>query len=83
MGPVEVPREAYYGAQTVRSSCMNFAIGEDRLPRPMIRAYGVLKLCAARVNLKKGLLEGSRARHIEGAAMEVLRPRQRAGGLLR
>ena len=71
MGAVEVPAWAYYGSQTVRSSSMNFAIGEDRLPRPMIKAYGTLKKCAARVNLRKGLLKEEQARHIEGAANEV------------
>ena len=42
MGEVEVPADKYYGAQTARS-LMNFKIGQDRFPREMIRALGILK----------------------------------------
>lgn len=42
MGEVEVPSEALWGAQTQRS-LQNFKIGSERLPRPMIRAMGLVK----------------------------------------
>lgn len=42
MGEVEVPSEAMWGAQTQRS-LQNFKIGQERLPRPMIRAMGLVK----------------------------------------
>ena len=46
MGEVEVPSEALWGAQTQRS-LQNFKIGSERLPRPMIRAMGLVKKAAA------------------------------------
>ena len=51
-GPLEVPADRYWGAQTQRS-LMNFKIGgeRERMPIPVIRAFGVLKKCAAKVNL--------------------------------
>src|SRR5437879_5004248 len=53
MGPVEVPGDRYYGAQTARS-LVHFAIGEDRMPLPLIRAFGVLKKAAALANRDLG-----------------------------
>ena len=46
LGPVEVPADRYYGAQTQRSFD-NFKIGGQRFPREFIRAYGILKKAAA------------------------------------
>ena len=46
MGEIEVPADRYFGAQTARS-LVNFDIGEDRMPRSVIRAFGVLKQAAA------------------------------------
>lgn len=57
MGEVEVPNEKYYGAQTVRS-VMNFPIGDpakERMPKPVIQAFGVMKKAAATVNKEFGL----------------------------
>ena len=51
MGEVEVPSEAMWGAQTQRS-LQNFKIGQERLPRPMIRAMGLVKKAAAMTNAK-------------------------------
>ena len=48
MGEIEVPADRYYGAQTARS-LLNFRIGDDRFPREMIRALGILKKAAAEV----------------------------------
>jgi fumarate hydratase class II len=54
MGPIDVPADRYYGAQTARS-LIHFAIGEDRMPRSIIRAFGILKKAAALVNKDLGL----------------------------
>jgi fumarate hydratase, class II len=56
MGPVEVPAEALWGAQTQRSK-QNFRIGGQRFSREMIRALGVVKKAAARANVELGELE--------------------------
>ena len=56
MGPVEVPSEALYGAQTQRSR-ENFKIGGHTFPRAMIRAYGIIKKSAARTNIALGELD--------------------------
>ena len=55
-GPIDVPAEKYYGAQTARS-LMNFKIGgpSERMPIPLIRAFGHLKQACAIVNMKYGL----------------------------
>lgn len=65
-----VPDFAYWGAQTARS--LNFFnIGRDRMPPSLIRAYGVLKECAAEANLELGKLEKEKAEAIIQAAQEV------------
>ena len=46
MGEVEVPSDRYWGAQTARSLA-NFRIGDERMPRELIRALGILKKAAA------------------------------------
>jgi len=70
MGPVEVPVDAYYGASTQRA-VLNFPISNLRLPRAFIRALGLIKMAAARVNAELGLLEPRLAEAIEAAAREV------------
>jgi len=42
MGPIEVPADKYYGAQTMRSR-MNFRIGKEKMPIEIVHAFGVLK----------------------------------------
>ncbi|KAF9424190.1 hypothetical protein HW555_000583 [Spodoptera exigua] len=56
LGELEVPDDRLYGAQTVRS-VMNFPIGgkEERMPYPVIVAFGILKKAAAKVNIEYGL----------------------------
>ena len=49
MGPIEVPADRYWGAQTQRS-LEHFAIGDDRFPRALIRALGLVKKAAALTN---------------------------------
>jgi len=55
MGEMEVPVEAYYGAQTERAR-RNFQISPLRFPRSFIRALGLIKKAAAQVNMDLGLL---------------------------
>jgi len=71
MGAIEVPANSYYGAQTARSM-QNFCIGGDRFPRELIRALGILKQAAARVNAELGVLPGDKADLIVRAADEVI-----------
>src|SRR6202045_5241570 len=70
-GPIEVPADRYWGAQTERSR-RNFRIGHDRMPMPIIRALGIVKLAAAETNRELGLLDQRRARAIARAAREVI-----------
>jgi fumarate hydratase, class II len=70
MGEIEVPAEAYYGASTQRAA-LNFPISSLRLGRPFIRALGLIKFAAARVNAELGLLEPRIAEAIQDAAREV------------
>jgi fumarate hydratase class II len=70
-GPIEVPADRYWGAQTERSR-RNFRIGEERMPIALIHALGVIKRAAAEVNRQLGLLDARRARAIARAAQEVI-----------
>src|SRR3978361_1363683 len=70
-GPIEVAADRYWGAQTERSR-QNFRIGHDRMPVPIIRALGIVKLAAAEANRELGLLDQRRARAIARAAREVI-----------
>jgi len=70
LGEVEVPAKAYWGAQTQRA-IENFPISGLRFPRPFIRALGLVKLCAAKVNKDLGLLDERLAGAIMQAAREV------------
>lgn len=74
MGELQVPEERLWGAQTQRS-LGNFKIGGDRFPREMIRALGILKKSAARVNGDLGLLAQDKAEAIMKAADEVIEGR--------
>jgi fumarate hydratase class II len=71
MGAIEVPAEHYWGAQTERS-LLHFAIGNDVMPRSVIRAIGILKKAAAEVNLALGKLPRDKADLIVRAADEVI-----------
>jgi len=71
MGQIEVPADMYWGAQTQRS-LIHFAIGDDRMPREMIRALGILKKAAAIVNHDLGKLPNDKLKLIEQAADEVI-----------
>jgi fumarate hydratase class II len=71
MGPVNVPKEVYYGAQTQRA-IDNFPISGWRFERELIYALGLIKYGAARVNSELNLLEGRMARAIQKASDEVM-----------
>ena len=60
MGEIEVAADKYWGAQTERS-LLHFNIGDDKMPREMIRALGILKKAAALVNEELGKLPRGQA----------------------
>jgi fumarate hydratase, class II len=70
-GPIEVALDRYWGAQTQRS-IENFRIGNERMPRPLIRALGLIKRAAAEVNRDLKLLDAGRAAAIARASQEVV-----------
>lgn len=71
MGDVEVPEQALWGAQTQRS-LQNFKIGQEHLPRIMIRGMGLVKKAAALTNASLNQIPSELAEHIVGAAEEVI-----------
>ena len=71
MGEIEVPEDKYWGAQTQRS-LLHFNIGDDKMPREMIRAFGILKKAAALVNAELGKLPADKLKLIEAACDEVI-----------
>jgi len=71
MGEVAVPSEALWGAQTQRS-LQNFKIGQERLPRTMIRAMGLVKKAAALTNAELGQITQDISGYIVEAADEVI-----------
>ena len=70
-GELEVPVDKYYGAQSARS-LLNFPIGIETMPKPLIRALGIVKYCAAEVNMTSGALDSELASSIMRAAEEVM-----------
>jgi fumarate hydratase class II len=71
MGTIEVPADRYWGAQTQRS-LQHFAIGNDVMPREIIRAFGIVKKASAMVNLELGKLPREKAEAIVRTADEVI-----------
>lgn len=71
MGPIDVPIEAYWGAQTQRS-LHHFAIGDDTMPKELIHSFGLLKKAAAITNFELGLLPEDKMKLIVAAADEVI-----------
>jgi len=69
-GALAVPADKYYGAQSARS-LINFPIGEETMPAPMIRALGIVKMSAARANLEQGSIPSRIGKAVEKAAREV------------
>jgi len=70
-GTLDVPGEMYFGAQTARS-LINFPIGGETMPLPLIHALGVIKQAAARINKAQGQLDARIADAIDRAAGEVI-----------
>lgn len=70
-GPLEVPADRYWGAQTQRS-LQNFKIGTETMPTPLVRALGILKRSAATVNMRLGVLDAKIGDAICSAADEVI-----------
>jgi fumarate hydratase class II len=70
-GPIEVPADAYWGAQAQRS-LGNFKIGEEKMPQPLVRALGIVKRAAAEANKELGKLSLDIADAIIAAAQEVI-----------
>ncbi len=71
MGEIEVPKDAYWAAQTQRS-IQNFRIGEEKMPDEIIRAFAILKKAVALVNKDLGKLDAKKAEAIAQAADDVL-----------
>jgi fumarate hydratase class II len=69
-GPVEIPADRYWGAQTQRALGV-FEIGEERFPASLIHAFGLQKMAAARANLRCGALDAAQAAPIVEAAAEL------------
>ncbi|GLK63974.1 class II fumarate hydratase [Paracoccus kondratievae] len=70
-GPLEVPADKYWGAQTQRS-ILNFPIGWEKQPVPIIRALGIIKQAAAEVNMAMGKLDPAIGKAMVQAASEVV-----------
>ena len=71
MGNIEVPTDSYWGAQTQRS-LHYFAIGQDTMPIPLIKAFGILKQAAAMTNHSLGALTDDQLALIKQATDEVI-----------
>lgn len=71
LGTVQVPADKYWAAQTQRS-VQNFKIGGQQIPLEVIRAFAVLKKCAAQTNVELGVLTKTKARLIERVCDEIL-----------
>ena len=70
-GPIEVPADRFWGAQTQRS-LQNFKIGGERMPVPLVHALGLAKQAAALVNKDLGQLDGKVADAVAAAAADVV-----------
>ncbi len=70
-GPIEVPSDRYWGAQSQRS-IGNFKIGWEKQPQPVVRALGVVKRAAAEANMELGRLDPKIGAAIVQAAQEVI-----------
>jgi len=71
LGTIHVPMDKFWGAQTQRA-LENFKIGDERLPRPLIRALGIVKCCAALTNIAMHTLDARIGTAIVEAAQDVI-----------
>lgn len=72
LGEIKVPTDKYWAAQTQRSK-ENFPIGEEKMPREIIRAFAIVKKSSAITNSELGLLEEKKAEAIAYAADQILK----------
>jgi len=70
-GPIDVEADKYWGAQAQRS-LGNFKIGEEKMPKPLVRALGIVKRAAAEANMELGKLDKTIGDAIVAAAQEVI-----------
>ncbi|MGD1953798.1 MAG: class II fumarate hydratase [Sphingomonadales bacterium] len=70
-GPIDVPANKYWGAQTQRS-IQNFPIGTETMPVPIIRALGIVKQAAAKANMQLGNMDKKTGKAIVTAAQDVI-----------
>lgn len=70
-GPIDVPADKYWGAQSQRS-LGNFKIGWEKQPQPVVRALGIVKRAAAEANMQLGKLDETLGKTIIAAAQEVI-----------
>lgn len=70
-GEISVPGDRYWGAQTQRS-IQNFKIGDEKMPKPLVRALGVQKKAAALANMELGILDPKLGQAIVQAADEII-----------
>ncbi len=70
-GPIDVPADKCWGAQTQRS-LENFKIGDEHLPRPLIRALGIVKRCAALTNIAQDTIDKKIGEALVDAAQDVI-----------
>ena len=71
MGDLEVPNDRYFGCQTARS-LINFDIGDDKMPRGVIRSFGILKQAAAKTNVSLNQIDSKVGKLIIQASQEVI-----------
>ena len=71
MGEVKVPADKYWGAQTQRSF-ENFKIGTEKMPKEIVKAFGIMKKAAAKVNAQLGTLSQDRADIIIKVCDEII-----------
>ncbi|MEC8738773.1 MAG: lyase family protein, partial [Bacteroidota bacterium] len=71
IGEIKVEATKYWGAQTQRS-LQNFVIGDQKMPIEIIRAFGVLKKCAAQTNFQLGILSETKMNLISKACDEII-----------
>src|SRR5699024_9919924 len=71
LGEIKVPAEKFWGAQTQRSK-QNFPIGNEKMPKEIIKGFAILKKSAAKANIELGLLEEEKSNAIAHAADKVI-----------
>ena len=71
LGAIEVPADKYWGAKTQRA-IVHFKIGSEYLPRPLIRALGIVKHCAALANIQQRSIDPDIGYAIAAAAREII-----------